>query len=77
MDAGISNFIQDNRVIVSAFGNENKIDFIISDINNGKIIAELKYNKKVKNHAELDLSANKEENTLVFRYIEFINPERK
>ncbi len=77
MDAGISNFIQDNRVIVSAFGNENKIDFIISDINNGKIVAELKYNKKVKNHAELDLSANKEENTLVFRYIEFINPERK
>jgi hypothetical protein len=76
MDAGISNFIQDNRVIVSAFGNENKIDFIISDINNGKIVAELKYNKKVKNHAELDLSANKEENTLVFRYIEFINPER-
>ena len=41
------------------------------------MVAELDYNKNINRHAEVDLSANKEENTLVFRYLEFINPEKK
>ena len=73
----MSNFIQDNKVIVSAFGKETKTDFILSDVNTGKMIAELKYVQKVRTNAEIDLSANQVDNTLVFRYIEFINPERK
>ena len=39
--------------------------------------AEIKYHKNIPRHAEVDLSANVEENTLVFRYLEFINPEKK
>ena len=77
LDAEMSNFIQDNQVIVSAFGQEDKIDFILSDVKTGKMVAEIKYNKIIPRHAEVDLSANIEENTLVFRYLEFINPERK
>ena len=77
LDAEFSNFIQDNQVIVSAFGKEDKITFILSDVNTGKTIAELIYNKNVSRHAEVDLSCNVDENTLVFRYLEFINPERK
>ena len=77
LDAEMSNFIQDNKVIVSAFGKEKKTDFILSDVNTGKMIAELKYVQKVRTNAEIDLSANQVDNTLVFRYIEFINPERK
>ncbi len=77
LDAEFSNFIQDNQVIVSAFGKEDKITFILSDVYTGKTIAELIYNKNVSRHAEVDLSCNVDENTLVFRYLEFINPERK
>ena len=56
---------------------EDKITFILSDVNTGKTIAELIYNKNVSRHAEVDLSCNVDENTLVFRYLEFINPEKK
>ena len=76
LDAEISNFIQDNKVIVSAFGKQSKTDFIISDVETGKMVAELNYINVAKKPAEIDLSANKEENTLLFRYIEFINPEK-
>ena len=75
LDAEFSNFIQDNKVIVSAFGKQTKTDFILSDINTGKMVAELNFTKTYKRPAEIDLSANKEENTLLFRYIEFINPD--
>ena len=77
LDAEMSNFIQDNQVIVSAFGEEDNIDFILSDVKTGKMAAEIKYHKNIPRHAEVDLSANVEENTLVFRYLEFINPEKK
>ena len=40
------------------------------------MVAELNYINIAKKPAEIDLSANKEENTLLFRYIEFINPEK-
>ncbi len=76
LDAEISNFIQDNKVIVSAFGKSTKTNFILSDIESGKMVAELNYTKTYKRPAEIDLSANKEENTLLFRYIEFINPDK-
>ena len=38
---------------------------------------EIKYHKNILRHSEVDLSKNVEENTLVFRYLEFINPEKK
>ena len=77
LDAEVSNFIQDNKVIVSAFGKEKEINFILSDVNTGNMMAEIIYKQKVENHAEIDVSANEEQNTLVFRYIELINPPKK
>ncbi len=41
------------------------------------MVAEIKYHKNIFRHAEVDLSSNVEENTLVFRYLEYINPEKK
>ena len=67
-------FLQDNKSIVSAFGEEKKLNFIISEVNSGKMIAEIKYTQNYDRHAEVDLSVNKEENILVLRYIEFIEP---
>ena len=40
------------------------------------MMAEIKYKQNVENHAEIDVSANEEQNTLVFRYIELINPPK-
>jgi hypothetical protein len=76
LDAEVSNFIQDNKVIVSAFGKEKEINFILSDVKTGNMMAEIKYKQNVENHAEIDVSANEEQNTLVFRYIELINPPK-
>ena len=38
------------------------------------MIAEIKYTQNYDRHAEVDLSVNKDENVLVLRYIEFIEP---
>ena len=38
---------------------------------------EIKYHKNIFRHAEVDLSANVEENNLVFIYLKFINTEKK
>ena len=76
LDAEVSNFIQDNKVIVSAFGKEKEINFILSDVNTGNMMAEIKYKQKVDNHAEIDVSANEEQNILIFRYLELVNPAR-
>ena len=74
LQAETSCFLQDNKSIVSAFGEEKKLNFIISEVNSGKMIAEIKYTQNYDRHAEVDLSVNKEENILVLRYIEFIEP---
>ena len=66
--------MQDNKSIVSAFGDENELTFIISEVNNGKMIAKINYSKNYNRHSEVDLSVNKEENILIMRYIEFIEP---
>ena len=67
-------FLQDNKSIVSAFGDEKKLNFIISEVKSGKMIAEIKYTQNYDRHAEVDLSVNKEENVIILRYIEFVEP---
>jgi hypothetical protein len=74
LQAETSSFLQDYKSIVSAFGDEKNINFIISEVNGGKMIAEIKYTQNYDRHAEVDLSVNKDENVLVLRYIEFIEP---
>ena len=75
LQAENSCFLQDNRSIVSAFGESKKLNFIISEVRSGKMIAEIKYTQIYDRHAEVDLSVNKEENVLIMRYIEFIEPK--
>ena len=74
LSAPTSCFLQDNKSIVSAFGEEKKLKFIISEVKSGKMIAEINYSQIYDRHAEVDLSVNKEENILILRYIEFIEP---
>ena len=74
LQAETSSFLQDYKSIVSAFGDEKNLNFIISEVNNGKMIAEIKYSQNIDRHAEVDLSVNKDENVLVLRYIEFVEP---
>ena len=72
IDAEISNFLQDKNVIVSPFGSEDNMKFVLTDVSNGEIIGDIEYSKLKGKHAEIDLSANPEENTLIFTYIELI-----
>ena len=74
LQAETSSFLQDYKSIVSAFGDEKNLKFIISEVNNGKMIAEIKYSQIYDRHAEVDLSVNKDENVLILRYIEFVEP---
>ena len=74
LQSGTSSFLQDYKSIVSVFGEEKKLNFIISELKNGKMIAEIKYTQIYDRHAEVDLSVNREENVLILRYIEFIEP---
>ena len=74
LQAETSSFLQDYKSIVSAFGDEKNLNFIISEVSNGKMIAEIKYSQNYDRHAEVDLSVNKDENVLVLRYIEFVEP---
>ena len=74
LQAETSSFLQDYKSIVSAFGDEKNLNFIISEVNNGKMTAEIKYTQNYNRHAEVDLSVNKEENILVLRYMEFVEP---
>ena len=73
IDAEISNFLQNKNVIVSPFGSEDNIKFILTNVSNGEIIGDIEYTKLKGKHAEVDLSANPEENTLIFTYIELID----
>ena len=74
LSAPTSCFLQDNKSIVSVFGEEKNLKFIISEVKSGKMIAEINYTQNYDRHAEVDLGVNKEENILVLRYIEFIEP---
>ncbi len=74
LQAETSSFLQDYKSIVSAFGDEKNLNFIISEVKNGQMIAEIKYAQNYDRHAEVDLSVNKDENVLVLRYIEFVEP---
>lgn len=77
LNAETSSFLQDYKSIVSAFGTPKNLEFIISDVSTGAMVAEIKFNQKNDRHAEVDLSVNKEENVLVIRYLEFIEPIEK
>ncbi len=70
----MSSFLQDDKSIVSAFGDPKNLQFIISDVKSGKMVAELKFTQTYNRHAEVDLSVNKEENVLTLRYLEFVEP---
>jgi WD40 repeat protein len=74
LQAENSCFLQDNKSIVSAFGYQKKLKFILSEVQSGKMIAEIKYTQNFDRHAEIDLSVNKEENIIILRYIEFVEP---
>ena len=73
IDAEISNFLQDKNVIVSPFGSEDNMKFVLTSVSDGEIIGDIEYTKLKGKHAEVDLSANPEENTLIFTYIELID----
>lgn len=74
LQAENSCFLQDNKSIVSVFGEEKKMNFIVSEVQSGKMIAEIKYFQNYDRHAEVDLSVNKKDNVIILRYIEFIEP---
>ena len=74
LQAESSCFLQDYKSIVSAFGEDKKFKFIVSEVDSGKMIAEINYIQNYDRHAEVDLSVNKEDNVIVLRYIEFIEP---
>ena len=74
LQAETSSFLQDYKSIVSPFGDEKNLNFIISEVNNGKMIAEIKYKQIYDRHAEIDLSVNNDTNGIILRYIEFIEP---
>ena len=74
LQAENSCFLQDNKSIVSVFGEEKKLNFIVSDVQSGKIMAEIKFIQNYDRHSEVDLSVNTKDNVIILRYIEFIEP---
>ena len=56
---------------------ENKKLISIIDIESGDIVAEIEYEKKTTKFSRIHLSSIKDENYLLFRFIELKNPERK
>ena len=74
LQSGMSTFLPDCKSIVSAFGDEKKLNYILSETNNGKLVAEIKFSQNYDRHCEVELSANKPDNILILRYIEFIEP---
>ena len=74
LQAETSCILQDNKTIVSVFGEEKKLNFILSEVQNGKMIAEIKFTQNYDRHAEIDLSVNTKDNVIILRYIEFVEP---
>ena len=74
LQAETSCILQDNKTIVSVFGEEKKLNFILSEVQNGKMIADIKFIQNYDRHAEIDLSVNTKDNVIILRYIEFVEP---
>ena len=74
LQAETSCILQDNKTIVSVFGDEKKLNFILSEVQNGKMIADIKFTQNYDRHAEVDLSVNTKDNVIILRYIEFVEP---
>ena len=73
INSDISYFLQDKKTIVSTFLSQDKIKFILNDVNDGEIIGNVEYEKIKGNHSEVNLSVNIEENSLIFTYIELVD----
>ena len=50
------------------------MNFILSEAQNGKMIADIKFTQNYDRHAEVDLSVNTKDNVIILRYIEFVEP---
>ena len=59
---------------MSVFGEEKNLNFILSEVQSGKMIAEIKFIQNYDRHYEVDLSVNMKDNVIILRYIEFIEP---
>ena len=70
IDPEISSFVKGSRIIVSPFGNEKKIEFVITEPKNGKSIGNIELIKNNEIYSEIDVTANEEENVLMIRYIQ-------
>jgi len=72
-----SKFLEDNKNISTILNIDvNKKSILINDIENGDSIAEIEYIKKTSNYTEIFISADKNDNNLIFRFIELRNPEK-
>ena len=66
-----SKFLADNKNIATILDiDENTKSIMINNIENGENIAEIEYTKKTEKYTEIFISADKEENSLIFRFIE-------
>ena len=74
IQADNSSILQDDKSIVSAFGDEKNLTFIMNETKNGKVMAEIKFTQNYDRHGEVDLYANGQDKILTLRYIEFIEP---
>ena len=73
-----SYFLSDNKTIATYTDiEENKKSISIKDIESGETIAEIEYIKKTNKFTQIFISADKNENNLIFRFIELRNPEKK
>ena len=73
-----STFLADNRTISSLVVNEadeNIRTYVLTDVETGKTLAELDFIKKTNKYIITDLSVNKRENYLLFKFLELHNPE--
>ena len=66
-----SKFLADNKNIATILDiDENTKSIMINNIENGENIAEIEYTKKTEKYTEIFISTDKEENSLIFRFIE-------
>ena len=74
-----SRFLSDNKSIATLLDTEenNKKKIIITDVETGETIGEINFEKKTTKYTEINLTANKEEKYLLFRFIELENPINK
>ena len=75
-----SKFLDDNKTIATIVDNEenkNKKTILINNIETGDSIAEIEFIKKTEKYSEIYISADTNDNNVIFRFIELRNPERK